>query len=222
MKWVYRLERRLGRGFGVSNLMIYVTSTLAAVYLLWLIIMPGLPLLLNLTRFQVLQGQIWRLVTFLAVPPLSGNVLLVLLGFYCTYHLGTSLEYAWGKSLFTIYFILGALGAIIAGMLSGYGDNSYLYLSIFLAYCYLYPEATFMIFFILPVKAKYLAIVNWVVYLYAFVMGNFSSRLAIVFSLANFFIFFGPQVLRTMKQNQQQSKRRREYRRNWGRGSDWR
>ncbi len=222
MKWIYRLERRLGRNFGIPNLMIYITSTMLAVYIMGFFFMPGLIGYFGLSWRAVLQGQIWRLLTFLILPPTWGNILLLLIALYATYHIGNTLELEWGTTLFTIYYLLGAMGAILAAVITGYGTNYYLYLSLFLAYAYLYPNATFMLFFLLPIKAKWLAIFNWVLYFFAFVFGSNSDRAAIVFSLINFFVFFGPDVLRTVKQNYQTSKRRREYRKNWGDNNPWR
>ena len=218
MKWIYRLERKLGRNFGVPNLMIYITGTMLAVYMLTLIIMRGLPWLMFLDRTLVMQGQVWRLVTFLFVPPAFGamGVLGLLILLYAAYIFGSALERAWGCALFTLYFIFGAVGAMIAGLISGAGTNHYLYLSLFLAYAYLYPNSSILLFFVLPVKAKYLAYVNWAVYIYAFIIGNFSSRLAIVFSLINFFLFFGPELSETLKRAYKQSKQRQQYRKNWG------
>lgn len=222
MKWVYRLERRLGRNFGVPNLMIYSTSTMLAVYIMGFFFMPGIVGYLGLSWRAVLQGQVWRLITFLFLPPTWGNILLLFIALYATYHIGNTLEMEWGTTLFTIYYLLGAVGAILAAIITGYGTNYYLYLSLFLAYAYLYPNATFMLFFLLPIKAKWLAIFNWVLYLFAFVFGSTMDRAAIVFSLINFFAFFGPDVLRTAKQNYQASKRRREYRKYWGNNNPWR
>jgi len=215
MKWVYRLERRLGRNFGIPNLMIYITSTMLAVYILGYFFMPSIIGFLSLSWRAVLQGQIWRLITFLVLPPTWGNVLLLFIALYATYHIGNTLEMEWGTTLFTIYFLLGAVGAILAAILTGYGTNYYLYLSLFLAYAYLYPNATFMLFFLIPIKAKWLAAFNWALYFLAFAFGSMTDRAAIVFSLLNFFSFFGPDVFRTIKQNYQAYKRRREFRRNW-------
>ncbi len=222
MKWIYRLERKLGRNFGIPNLMIYITSTMLAVYIMGFFFMPKIIGYLGLNWWAVLHGQVWRLVTFLVLPPTWGNMLLLLIALYATYHIGNTLEVEWGTTLFTIYYLLGAVGAILAAVITGYGTNYYLYLSLFLAYAYLYPNTTFMLFFLLPIKAKWLAIFNWALYFFAFVFGSTSDRVAIVFSLINFFVFFGPDVLRTVKQNYQTSKRRREYRKNWGDNNPWR
>jgi len=216
MKWIFRLERKLGRRFGIYNLMLYVTAPMFAVYILWIVGFRGLPGYFRFDLGMVLSGEVWRVVTFLVMPPLSANVLLAIIGMYAAYHIGTSLEREWGKTLFTMYFFLGAIGALIAGIISSSGTNHYLILSIILAYMYIYPDATFMLFLILPVKAKYLAIVTWGIYIYQFIMSNnLAVRLAIVLSLINFFLFFGPGIINTMKKNYRSGKRHRQFRKNW-------
>jgi len=201
--------------------MIYVTATMLAVYVLWLIAMPPLLSFLDFNRALILDGEFWRVLTFVLMP-LSGSTLFVLLSLFVAYRIGSNLEYTWGKALFNMYFFLGVIGAIIAGFVSGFGTNQYLFLSLILAFCYMNPNATFLLFFILPVKAKHIAIFNWVLYVWAFIQGNFSDRVAIVFSLLNFFLFFGPEVWRTMRQNYDSAKRRRQYQKSWGDNNPWR
>jgi len=222
LRWIYRLERRLGRNFGVPNLMMYVSATMLGVYALQLLIMPGLFNLMFFSRSLIFAGEIWRIFTFALIPPLSGQPLWVLLSLFVAYRIGTSLEYAWGQTRFTLYVLLGILGAVIAGFVSEVGSNTYVFLSFILAFCYLHPNATFLLFFILPVKARYIAIFNWVLYAWAFYQGNFSQRVAIVFSLINFFIFFGPDIWRTVRQNYEASRRRRNFQKNWGDNNPWR
>lgn len=222
MKWIYRLERKLGRNFGIPNLMIYITATQLAVYVLGYFFIPQLFYYMQLSWPLVLEGEVWRLITFIFLPPASGNFLFLFIALYAAYHIGTSLETAWSTMLFTLFYGMGVLGAILSSIITGYAVNSYIYLSMFLAYAYLYPDATFMLFFVLPVKAKWLAIADWALYIYLFVMGTNADRLAIVFSLINFFIFFGPDVWKTMKNNYKTSKRRREFRKNWGKDNPWR
>lgn len=222
MRWIYRLERKLGQDFGVHNLMMYVTGVMLAFYMLQLLMMPGLFWLIFFSRDLILAGEVWRVVTFALMPPLSGTTLFVLLSLFVAYRIGTSLEYVWGKTLFTMYFMFGILGAIIAGFITGTATNAHFFLSLILAYCYLNPNATFLLFFILPIKARYIAIFNWLVYAWSFIQGNFSTRVEIIFSLINFFLFFGPEVWRTMKQNYDSSRRRRNYQKNWGNNNPWR
>jgi len=203
--------------------MIYVTATMLAVYVLDFIGVTGLFGFMFFFRPLVLAGEVWRIVTFILIPPFGQNPIWAILGFYVAYHIGTSLEYAWGKTLFNLYFLFGVLGAIIAAFITGIGFNSYLFLSMLLAYCYLNPNATFLLFFILPIKAKYIAIFNWALYIWLFIsIDSFSSRLALIFSLINFFLFFGPEVWKTIKRNYNTVRRRRKYQKNWDGNNPWR
>lgn len=223
MKWIYRLERKLGRNFGIPNLMLYITATQLVVYVLGYFMMDSLWGYMSLNFSLVLQGQVWRLLTFIFLPPVTtGNFLFLLLSLFVAYNIGSSLEAEWGVTLFNLYYVCGTVGAILAAAITGWGINSFLYLSMFLAYAYLYPDATFLLFFILPVKAKWLAIVDWATYILLFIFVNsFAIRLSIVFSLINFFLFFGPDVWKTMKNNYHASRRRREFRKNWGKNNPW-
>ena len=223
MRWIYRLERKLGRNFGVNNIMLFITATMLAFYMVWLIIMPGLFELISFNRWLILDGEFWRAVTFLLIPyNTTGSPIFVLLFLFIAYRIGTSLEQLWGKTLFNMYLFFGAVGAIIAGFIAGFATNYYIFLSLILAFCYINPNATFLLFFILPIKAKHIAIINWVLYIWSFIQGNFSTRLAIIFSLLNFFLFFGPNIWRTMRQNYNTVRRRRQYQKSWGDQNPWR
>ena len=222
MNWIYRLERKLGRNFGVSNIMLYITATMLAFYVLWLIIMPGLYGLLFFSRELILSGEFWRIITFVLIPHNLGSPIFVLLTLFVAYRMGQNLEYVWGKARLTLYLIFGVLGAIIAGFITGGATNYYIFLSLILAFCYMNPNATFLLFFILPVRAKHIAMFSWLFYAWSFIRGDFSSRVALVFSLINFFLFFGPDVWRTMRQNYNIVRRRKQYQKNWGDNNPWR
>ena len=223
MRWLHRLERKLGYNFGIDNLMMYVSATMLAVYMLTLMIMPPLMGMMAFHRGLFLQGEVWRIFTFVLLPPQPGqSPIWVLLSLFILYRIGGSLEQTWGKTRFTLYVILGIIGAIISGFITGFGVNTYVYLSFILAFCYMFGNATFLLFFVLPVKAKWIAVFIWAGFAWAFIWGNFVSRVAIIFSLINFFIFFGPDILQDVRQTYHAARRRREYRKNWGNNNPWR
>ena len=202
--------------------MLYVTGAMLAVFVIWQAAMPGLINMMAFSRSHILAGEFWRVITFALIPPALNSSIWLLLALFVAYRLGTNLEHTWGKTLFTLYFFFGMLGAIISGFITGFGTNQYFLLSILLAFCYLNPNMQFLLFFIIPVKAKYIALFNWVMYALAFINANFAGRVAIIFSLINFFIFFGPDVFKTIRQNYNTSKRRRRYQKNWGDNNPWR
>ena len=193
--WLDRLERRYGR-YKIPDLMLYITSTMLVLYLFqnvlglfpvnqWLSLVPSL----------VLRGQVWRLITFVFLPP-SSSILTVLLMLYFYYFIGSALESHWGSFRFNVYYLCGVLGTIVAAMITGYATNNYLNMSLFLAFAALFPEEEVLLFFVIPMKVKYLAYLDLGYFAIGLLFGSWSMRAAAVASLINFFLFFGPDYLR--------------------------
>lgn len=206
---LYRLEYKYSR-FAIPNLMAYVTLTMLAVYILHFLL--GVPVInyMSLSRDMIFKGQVWRLVSFLFIPPIT-SVIWMLFALYFYYFIGRDLESHWGSFKFNIYFLCGAVGIILAGLITGYGDAQYLYLSLFLAYAYLFPDIQFLLFFILPVKAKYLGFFDALLLLISFISGGISTKISIVFSLLNFLLFFGGDIFSGIKNNLKYAKNRRNF-----------
>ena len=116
--------------------------------------------------------------------------------------------------------VVGVLGAILAAAVTGWGTTYYLNLSLFFAFAMLYPEMRLLLFFIIPVKVKWLALFSGVLCLFGFVFGTWADRLSVLFSLLNFLIFFGGDFWRMAKQELRYAKNRRAWR-NAGR-NNWR
>lgn len=214
MQWLYRWERKYGR-FAIQNLMVYICLTMLAVFLLDTII--GIPVssLISLSRGALLRGQVWRLVTFIFVPPASG-VITILFALYFYYFIGSSLENAWGSFQFNVYYLCGMAGAIIAALISGYGNNTYLNLSLFLAFAQLFPEHQVLLFYFIPIKVKYLAYLDWALFAVNFITGlifrDWATCMAILMSLLNFFLFFGPGLLQRLRDQRRYSAVRKNWR----------
>ncbi len=214
MNWLYKLERKFGR-YGIPNLMLYIVTTMLFVAIFDIVL--GIPLssYFSLNRAAIAGGQVWRLITFIVVPPAS-SVLTLAISLYFYYFIGSSLENIWGTFRFNVYYLLGMLGCIAAGLITGYGTNSYLNLSLFLAFAQLFPEERVLLFFIIPIKIKYLAYIDWALFAVSLIFGSWSTRAAIIASLVNFFIFFGPDIfdsLRSRRKTPTQRNFRRYYRR---------
>jgi membrane associated rhomboid family serine protease len=208
--------------FGIDNLMIYITATMLAVYLADLIMQMGLTNYLYFSRSLIFGGQIWRLITFIFIPPQT-SMIFVLFSLYFYYFIGDSLERAWGASQFTFYYLCGAIGTILAGMITGTAGNSYLNLSLFFAFAQLFPETRVLLFFIIPVKIKWLANLNWVLFAVSFIGAliqlDFATCASILVSIINFFLFFGPSFIDRIKA----WNRRRNYRKQIGNDNNfWR
>lgn len=210
MRWLDKLERRYGK-YRIENLMLYIVLTMLCVYIMDRVIGVGIGQFLTLSRGALFGGQIWRLVTFIFIPPPT-SILFVALALYFEYWVGSSLENAWGSFRFNVYFLCGMLGAILAALISGYGDNTYLYLSLFLAFAQLYPEQEILLFFILPVKVKWMGWLALAGYALGLIFAPWSSKLAVLFSLINFFLFFGGGFIKRLRDRQKYSSVRRNFR----------
>jgi len=192
---------------GVPHLMRYIVACNAVIYILSLFDRSGLLLnTLAMDPASVLHGQIWRVVTYVLIPTGGGVWLLVSLFFY--YWLGETLENMWGATRFTVYYVSGmlltAIAAIIAYFIDGiswplYGA-SYVNTALFMAYALTYPDAMVRLYFIIPIKMKWLAVVEAVLYAinivrYA-VAGLWGLALLPIVALLNLFVFFSPEFYR--------------------------
>lgn len=209
MKWLDSLERRFDR-FSIGNLMQYVCLTMAALYI-FSVIQPSVPILslIALSPYRILQGQVWRLVTFIFMPPSTGIFAFVVIYFY--YWLGRNLEYYWGTTRFNLYYLFGMIGAILAAFLTNStGTSTYLNLSLFLAYAALFPETEVLFMFLIPVKMKWLAGLEGAFLIWLFLVGNTADRVSLVFSLINFLLFFGPKLFDRLRYKLRYEKFRRQ------------
>ena len=184
--------------FGIPNLMRYLTIANVVFWVMNMINRPFLSyMLFNPALIQ--RGQVWRLVSFLFVPPSTG--VLALLVFYFYYWIGSTLEKQWGTGQFTIYFFTGVVLTVLYGFviywITGKAvtlDSSYLYLSMFFSFAALFPDMQVLFLFFIPVKMKYLAIVDAAFFLYAMVTTPFPANLVPLVAILNFLIFCGGEL----------------------------
>lgn len=179
--------------FGISNLMLAIVVGNIIVYLLDMVSRGTLSPLLYFSRYYILHGQLWRLITFIFVPDSQG-ILWFALSMYFYWFIGSNLEREWGSGKFTIYYGTGVLMTIICGLCTGFASMSYVNLSLFLAFATLFPNLQFLVFFIIPVKAKWLAWLDAALlainFVSALVTLRWASAILIVISLLNYLIFF--------------------------------
>ncbi|MBP3656084.1 MAG: rhomboid family intramembrane serine protease [Clostridia bacterium] len=209
----YDLERRLRR-YTISDLMKYIVFGQGAVFLLmyiWPTLGYRLYSLITLSRSAVFSGQVWRLVTFVFAPP-SSSPLFILFSLYFYYMIGSALERRWGKVRFNLFYGVGMLGAILTALVTGYAGNTYLNLSLFLAFAAMFPDEEVLLFMFLPIKMKYLALLDVVIYLREFIVGGASARIAIVLCLLNVILFLGGDLLHTIRRESQYWKTRYNFR----------
>lgn len=208
-------ERKFGK-YAIRNLSFVLVCCYAVGYLLELFDKSGsLILYLTLNPYAILHGQVWRLVTWILIPPPAGNLFftLIMLYFYCS--IGTTLEKTWGTYRYNVYLFQGMLFTIAGSfLLMGYhylfhGDSVaavgpeyyflvsslyfstyYINMSIFLAFAATFPDVQVLLMFIIPIKVKWLGIIYAVMLLFEFLQRSVDGKFAIAASLLNFVVFF--------------------------------
>ena len=199
MNLLNKLERKIGR-LAIPHLMFFVCGGMLIVFLTdYLLPQAGLGGLLALDMAKVAQGEVWRLITFI-FSPVDTSPLWILFSLYFYCMIGEALEREWGTFRFCLFYLTGMIGAILAALLTGYGFNAYLNLSLFLAFAFFYPDFQLMLFFFVPIKVKYLAVFDIVLTVYSLVVGSWSVRVSIVFSLLNVVLYFGGYLLKHFRQ----------------------
>lgn len=194
-----RLERRIGR-FAIPNLILFVVGGMGV---LWLLrqARPDLEERLGLDMSAVLHGEVWRLATFLVIPP-PWSMWWVLIGLYFSWWVGSSLEQHWGAFRFNVYYLTGALATIAAAAVVGVGTNYFINESLFLAFATLFPDVTVLLMFILPIRVKWLGLAAAAYLAYQFALGGLFIRAAIGASMVNYLLFFGGHWLGVLRGRQ--------------------
>ena len=187
-----KLERKIGR-FAIPNLMLYLVGVNALVWLADLILVrlgnTPLSAWIDFDRSLILSGQVWRVLTFVFVP-YDSNILTLLISLYFYWMIGSSLEAVWGAFRFNVFYFSGILFTAACGMIFGDAVNIYLNTSLFLAYAILFPDNEILLFFVIPVKVKYLGILSAALLVFFLVTQPFFLKMLIVFSLLNLALFF--------------------------------
>jgi hypothetical protein len=156
---------------------------------------------------EVLSGEVWRLVTFLSTPPTT-NLLFAFFFWYLFYLMGTTLETTWGTFRYNVFLLIGYLASLAVsfatyfalGGMNAPANNGFLYGTVFLAFARLYPDFVMYIFFVLPVKIRWLALLQWIFYTINCLFGPWMVKAMVVASVANYLLFFGRDIWRDAKQ----------------------
>lgn len=207
MNFLNKMERKYGR-YAIHNLTKYMIGCYAIGYILvYLGQMFGANFFqyLLLSPYHIMHGQIWRIVSWILIPPSSSNIIFVLIMLSFYYYLGTALERTWGAFRYNVYILGGMLctviGAFILYFISGPNEmfslingmsfsTYYINLSIFLAFAMNYPDMEVLFMMIIPIKIKYLALLDVAYLLYDLIRGGWGTRTVIIASLLNFIIYF--------------------------------
>ncbi|QOV20027.1 hypothetical protein INP51_03470 [Blautia liquoris] len=204
MNFLGKMERKFGK-YAIRNLTVYIIATYIIAYFLQFLGRAGLPVLgyLTLDPGLILRGQVWRLISWVLIPPDSFN-LITLIILFTYYQLGSVLEKTWGAFLYNVYIFFGLIMTVIGAFILyafmgdaytilGYGSQFstyYVSLSIFLGFALTYPDMQMLLYFFIPIKIKYLAVIDVVYLLYSVVTGNWAGRVVIICSLMNVIVFF--------------------------------
>ena len=198
------------RRFGIPKLMLYIIIGTAVVYLFGMMDSSGK--FIDAISFYpplILRGQIWRLVTWIFYPTAS-NIIFLAIMLYFYYFIGSTLEREWGTPKFTIYYLLGILThvvfAFIVWVVSGatvFIDASYLNLSMFFAFAVFYPDQRVMLFFFIPIKIKWLALVDAAFFVFAIISsiisGSYFYIIVPIAAVLNFFVFCTDDLMRYLR-----------------------
>ena len=229
MNFLNKLERKFGK-YAIPHLTRYIIITYVIGYLLRYAF-PAQTLYLTLDPYQIVfHGQIWRLVSWLLIPPSSLDIFTVVMLFFY-YSIGSTLEQAWGDFRYNVYIFFGIFMTIVGAFLlflftglSYFGlyalrfSTYYISLSIFLGFAMSFPDMQVMLYFLIPIKMKYMAVVYAVIVAADFFRGNLVTKVAIAFSLASVIIFFF--ATRNYKRyNPKERKRKNDFRKAMSRGS---
>ena len=202
MNFLDKMERKYGR-YALSHLTMYIIVTYIAGYIIALAA-PIMRQYLTLEPYYILHGQIWRLVSWILIPPSSLDIFTIIMLFFY-YSIGTSLERAWGDFKYNVYIFSGILMTILGSFLlygieyavKGYPalmgtafSTYYISLSIFLGFAISFPDMQVLLMFVIPVKVKWMGILDAVLMVYYVIVGSLFTKFAIVASLLNFVLYF--------------------------------
>ena len=208
-KLLNKLDRKYGR-YGIENLMLYIIGAIAIVYFMDYALYGRLEVPLNcllmFNRDAIFRGELWRLVTFAFTAPATHPLLLVFT-LYFYWLSGSGLEAQWGRFKFNVFYFFGLICTLISGLITGYATNEYINLTMFLAFAILYPNFQLLLFFFIPIKVKYLAILDAIGLVFSFVISNWKGKIALVIAIGNLILFFGPDIIDSIKN----AKRRHDF-----------
>ena len=217
--WLNQLERKYGR-FGIPNLTNILVGGQILVLAIELFVNQTVSVWLALSRYFLLRGQIWRIITFVFVP-LDSNLFFLAVSLYFYYMIGSVLEREWGTAKFNVFYGLGILLNVVVGFLLyavtaplypshllpllTTASMTYVNLSLFFAFATLYPNMQVLLFFIIPIKIKWLAWIDAALFgwsVLSSLFGVFTSGLAALpgviiplVAILNYFIFFWDNFL---------------------------
>lgn len=210
MTWLDRLEQKYGH-WGLEGLIRYISMLMLVVFFLDRSGM--LPYhMLYLHRDSILSGQVWRIFTFLLIP-FSSNFLFLIFELSILVMCADGLEAKWGTFKLTAYYMAGAVANIIVVLIlpEVQFGSYFIYMSLFLGFATIYPDYEILLFLILPIKIKYLAMVSGGLMIYNLAVAPLYVKIAIALTVGNYLLFFAPAAVSTIRHNRRQYARSTEF-----------
>ncbi|HVT82721.1 MAG TPA: rhomboid family intramembrane serine protease [Phycisphaerae bacterium] len=202
MRWQTRFLQKFER-VAIPNITLYWVA-LMAVGVVLLNTKPEFAASMWLDTDKVIRGEWWRIFTFLLMPE-DVNIIFSVFALYLFWIMGTALEANWGTARYNLFLLIGAvLNVVVAFIpaivgLAGIGTNLYFLGSVFLGFAALYPDFQIRLYFVFPVRVKWLALVAWICMGIVFLFSSWTSRAMLVASVGNFFIFFWRHILERLR-----------------------
>lgn len=226
-----KFEKKFGK-YAIPNLTAILIGCYIVGYMIELLL-PGLVPYLTLEPYRILHGQVWRIITWLLIPPASLDFFTIIMLFFY-YSIGTTLEKTWGTYRYNVYIFSGILFTVLASFLCcgyfavAYGASGetlaqilllrsmefstyYINLSIFLAFAMTYPDMQVLLMFVIPVKMKWMAILDLVLLVYTLIAGDVVTKFAVAAALINVGVFY-LSTRSLFHMSPKQIKRRAEFR----------
>ena len=192
-----RLDRRFGR-FAIENLPMFVVGGMGIVFLL-AYTKPELISLLTLSPRAIAQGQVWRLVTYLFIPP-DMTIWWILFTLYWVWMVGSNLEAEWGAFKLNVYYLFGMAGTTAAAFLVGRAEgNFYLNVSLLFALATLFPDYEIRWFGLIAIPMKWFGWLGLAYLVYEAATADWVARAAIIASVSNYLLFFWADLLRLIR-----------------------
>lgn len=207
--WVEKLDDRFGH-HAIPHVTRYLVLLQLATYILN-ILSPDFSNSLLLDGIGLRNGEVWRVITFMCVPAIKSPFLFFIYLWF-TWFVGDSLEQEWGAAKVNIYFLTGIIALTVAALFfaEGWVRSDLLMASLILPFGTVFPDHKILLYFILPIEARYLAMFFGGFMALAFLLG-FVDRPVALGSVLAYILFFGPTFLADWKLQRETKERRKRF-----------
>ena len=186
--------RRLMNRIAIPNLMYYICFTQGLVYVADLLTQNQISSAIYFYRPLILQGQVWRVLTFLA-EPINPHPIWIIFSIIFYISIWRTVEAAWGADKLTHYILLNWLLIVVCGFITGSAANYFMFMSLVMVWGTVAPRDRVNLYMVLPIEAKYLAIAYGIILIIFLIMGNFS----VIPTIITYMVFFGKDHIRPLK-----------------------